>query len=82
MASLPEAPEASTTIEWHPGQAFERIGPRVVLVHLVSCMKKTCGLSIQIMFLIILYLEGLFKPLTFQDVSFIENYYQVVGKTW
>ena len=35
-----EAPEASTAIEWLPGQAFERMVPSVLLLHFVSCMKN------------------------------------------
>lgn len=81
IASPPEAPKASTAIEWLPGQAFERMVPSVLLLHFISCMKNIWGLSCCIMFFIILYFTGLFNPLKFHDLSFMVQYWVATYNT-
>jgi len=80
--SPPKSPQASTTTEWLPSQAFKRMVPSVLLLHFVSCMKKIWGFSYYIMFLIILYFARLFNPRKSHDVSLIIQYWVAVCNTF
>ena len=76
MAKPPEAPMSSTATVWHPGQSLDITEFRVVMIHLVSYMKKMVGLSCLILFFIIRCFEGFLSPRIFQDMSFIIDNYE------
>jgi hypothetical protein len=71
MARPPEAPFASTVIEWQPHQHFEAIFSRISEVHLVSWINMMEEFFAEIKALDILCLPVSLRPLKFQEVMII-----------